>query len=99
MQITFNNLLDKQEIQIKAFERHREDMLKAVQTTEKELLQHYSCSYENAPTDVLNIIATLRKDYARNWSSDGVLINELMRRHWEQREKILNIFKFKKLIR
>ena len=74
------DLLTKQENQIKAFERHRADMLRAVQATEKEILQQYLCTYSDAPPHVLNIISLLREDYNRNWSSDGLLINELMRR-------------------
>lgn len=85
------DLFTKQENQIKAFERQRAEMLKAVQTTELELLQLSGCSYTDAPPHVLEIITKLREDYARYWGNDGVLLNELIRRQTIARQKILNL--------
>lgn len=84
------DLFTKQENQIKAFERHRADMLAAVQATEKEILQQYGCTLSDASPDILNIITQLRKDYERYWSNDGILLTELMRRQTENRQRILN---------
>jgi hypothetical protein len=83
------DLFTKQENQIKAFERHRTEMLAAVQSTEKEILQLHGCTLSDAPPSVLNIITKLREDYDRNWSSDGILITALMRRQAEARQRIL----------
>ena len=84
------DLFAKQQAQIKSFEFHRNQMLAAVQATEKEILQHYGCTYSDAPPDVLNIIAKLRDDYSRYWASDGILLNELMRRQAAARQKVLD---------
>jgi hypothetical protein len=87
------DLFMKQENQIKAFERHRADMLKAVQTTELELLQQEGCTFSDAPPHLLEIITKLREDYTRYWSNDGILITELMRRQAIARERILATMK------
>jgi hypothetical protein len=87
------DLFAKHENQIKAFERHRADMLQAVQATEQELLQHHACSYQDAPPEVLKIITKLREDYSRYWSNDGILLIELMRRQAEARQRILATMK------
>lgn len=84
------DLFSKQENQLKAFERHRADILQAVQTTEKEILQQYGCNVSDAPPDILIIITKLREDYNRYWSNDGILINELMRRQTANRQRILD---------
>jgi hypothetical protein len=84
------DLFIKQENQIKAFERHRADMFKAVQVTEQEILQQYNCALFDAPPDVLKIITKLREDYNRYWSNDGILLNELMRRQAAYRQRILD---------
>jgi hypothetical protein len=87
------DLFSKQEAQVAAFDRHRADMLAAVQATEKEILQQYGCTLSDAPPEVLNIITKLREDYERYWSPDGILFNELMRRQATARQKILDTMK------
>lgn len=85
------DLFTKQEAQIKAFERHRADMLAAVQGTENEILQLHGCTLSDAPPEVLNIITLLRKDYDRYWSSnDGILLTELMNRQAAARQRIID---------
>lgn len=85
------DLFTKQENQIRAFERHRATMLQCVQTTEKEILQQYNCTYNDAPPEVLNIITLLRDDYNRYWGSDGgILLNALMRRQAAARQRIID---------
>lgn len=88
-----NKLVTSQENQIKAFERKRLEVLEAVHQTEQELLQQHNCTYNNAPPDVLKIIAKLRDDYNTYWSNDGILINELMRRQTAARQRIIDTMK------
>jgi hypothetical protein len=87
------DLFTKQENQIKAFERHRADMLKAVQETEREILRQHCCAMSDAPPHILGIIAKLRDDYDRYWSNDGILLTALMRRQTEARQRILATMK------
>jgi hypothetical protein len=84
------DLFTKQENQIKAFERHRADMLVAVQATEKEILQQQGYTFSDAPLHVLAIIAKLREDYDRYWSNDGILLTQIMRRQSANRQTLLN---------
>ena len=88
------DLFTKQEAQIFAFERHRASMLQCVQTTEKEILQYYGCTFADAPPDALNIITKLREDYNLYWGSpDGILLTELMRRQAAARQRIIDSMK------
>lgn len=84
------NLITSQENQLKAFERHKADILAAVQETETEILQQHGCTIASAPLEVMNIIIQLRDDYNRYWSNDGILLTELMRRQTVARQKIID---------
>jgi hypothetical protein len=93
MQTILSKLIADQENQLKAFERHRAEMLQAVDETEKEILQQHGCTLLDAPWEVTKIIIKLRDDYNRYWSNDGILLTELMRRQIAARQKIIDSMK------
>jgi vacuolar-type H+-ATPase catalytic subunit A/Vma1 len=88
-----NNLYIKHENQLKAFERHREDILKAALATEMEILQHNGYRYADAPAEIWRTINILREDYYQNWSNEGRLLNELMRRQKRDVQRILDMMR------
>lgn len=80
----------RQEDQIKKFERHRAEIFKAVQETEREILQQYNCSYRESPLYVQAIINTLREDYYRYWWNDGLILSRILQNQKKAKERILN---------
>jgi len=90
MQPIMSKLIADQENQLRAFERHRAEMLQAVKATEEEILEQHGCTLSNAPWEVITIITKLRDDFNRYWSNDGILITELMRRQTAARQRVID---------